>query len=482
MFSHSADAFAKLGEGCFAPLSLELPADLETPLTVYLKLSADHAESFLFESVTGGEQVARYSVIGVGPNREIRARGNQLYIDSFPPVELKGEDPLHVVEQIQNERKVISREGLPKFWGGVVACMGYDFVRYIEDLPGRPPDDLNLDTAVFLFFDEVVVFDHAFQKLMLFSIQPCSEAGYEAGKNKLGSMAAQIQRGQVQVPQDASGVLGEIKDTDSHADFEAKVRRTIEYIAAGDGIQMVISHRQSAKTEAHPVAIYRHLRRLNPSPYMFIVRMGDYDLVGASPELLCSTHEGVARVRPIAGTRPRGTTDAEDVRLAEALLADEKERAEHVMLVDLGRNDLGKISKPGSVRVRDLMVIERYSHVMHIVSAVDGELDSAKTAYDVVRATFPAGTLSGAPKVRAMQIIDELESKARGYYGGAVGYFTPNGDHDLAIAIRTVLLKNGVASVQAGAGIVYDSNPTSEWEETLTKSRAAMNAIRLASE
>ncbi len=464
MLIPAREQFLNLAAGRRMPVYADLLADLETPLTAYWKLAHDEPLSFLLESVTGGEQVARYSILGVRPRAVLRSRD--------------AGDPLELLETELNQ-EVVPVEGLPRFFGGAVGMLSYDFVRFIETLPDQNPDPLALDDMAMFLTDAVVVFDHAKHIIRIIVLAEGTENGYSDAAREIERITARLREPLPDLPTGTFPVHPTTSDT-TQAEFESKVVWAKEYIAAGDGIQVVLSQRFSKPSDAHPVTIYRALRSLNPSPYMFLIRFGDFDLVGASPELLVSHHGGRATVRPIAGTRPRGQDDLSDAALAEELLADEKERAEHLMLIDLGRNDLGRVCATGTVTVGHLMQIERYSHVMHIVSEVTGTLDPTRTVFDLVRATFPAGTLSGAPKVRAMQIIEELETSRRGAYGGAVGTLTPLGDVDLAIAIRTIVLKDGMAHVQAGAGVVFDSNPTSEWQETWNKANAALRALDLA--
>lgn len=477
MLTPNREEFLRMAEGKRMPVFAELLADLDTPLTAFWKLAHDESVSFLLESVTGGEQVARYSMLGVRPMHLLRTKGLRVSLDGVGQADLgNGEDPLDRLSNLL-ANDVIAQEGLPRFCGGAVGMIGYDFIRFVERLPDSNPDDLDLDDLCMMITDAVVVFDHARNSLKVIVLAEGNEAGYDRAQAEIQRVLVRLKAPLPSIP-NASYSAHEATSNFAQAEFEDAVRRVQGYIGEGDGIQMVISQRFSKPADAHPVTIYRALRSLNPSPYMFLMRFGDFDLIGASPELLVSHHQGRATLRPIAGTRPRGKTAVEDNQLAEYLLADQKERAEHIMLIDLGRNDLGKVCATGTVTVDQLMVIERYSHVMHIVSEVSGEL--AGTVFDLIRATFPAGTLSGAPKVRAMEIIEELEPTRRGIYGGAVGTISPLGDVDLAIAIRTVVLKDGMAHVQAGAGIVFDSVPSSEWQETWTKAGAALQALDLA--
>jgi anthranilate synthase component 1 len=449
------------------PVYSDTLADVETPLSAYWKLSHDEECSFLLESVTGGEQLARYSLLGVRPRKVLRVGG------------AGAENPLDLLREELLGSPTVHVPGLPEFIGGAVGLMSYDLVRHFEKLPEPPPDDLNIDDLAMMFCDTVVVFDHARNLIRVIVLAEPTEKGYRDAQKEIERVMLRLAEPLPPLPSGEFPVHPVTSNMDQ-VRFESMVERTREYIAAGDGIQMVLSQRFSTPVDAHPVTVYRALRSINPSPYMFLLRFGDFDLVGASPELLVSLRGDVARVRPIAGTRWRGNSPAEDDALAAELLADEKERAEHIMLVDLGRNDLGRVCSYGTVNVNELMVIERYSHVMHIVSDVTGQLATEKDAFELLKACFPAGTVSGAPKVRAMQIIDELEPTRRGPYAGSVGFFSATGDMDTCIAIRTILIKDGVAYVQAGAGIVYDSVPSKEFEETRNKARAALRAIEFA--
>jgi anthranilate synthase component I len=457
------------------PVWQDVLADVETPLGAYWKLAHDEPVSFLLESVTGGERLARYSVIGVRPRAVVTAQDGQTTMGGAT---LDGEALAAVWGQCARIDRTAAA-GLPKFLGGAVGFVSYDYARTIERLPDAPPDDLGLPTLTFLVTDTVVVFDHAKNLIRVVSLAEPGEAGEAAARAEISRIVERLKAPLPALPSD-SHEPHDVRANRSREDFLAAVERVQEYILAGDCIQVVPSLRFSTRLDAHPVTLYRAVRSINPSPYMFLLRLGGTDVVGASPELLVSLEGRTATVRPIAGTRPRGETPADDDRLATELLADEKERAEHVMLVDLGRNDLGRVCEYGSVGVDDLMVIERYSHVMHIVSSVTGRLREGEDGVSLVRACFPAGTVSGAPKVRAMQIIDELEPNRRGLYAGAVGYLGATGDLDLAIAIRTILVKDGTAHVQAGAGIVADSDPASEYEECANKAKAALRAIEAA--
>ncbi len=458
-------------------------ADIETPLSAYWKLAHDQTYSFLLESVTGGEQLGRYSVLGIRPKLVLRSKNGEVRRIRADAEEHEilpdGQDPLHILKQAMLKEEPVPVAGLPTFAGGAVGLLSYDIIRYFEKLPDTTVDDLNVDDMAMMLADTVVVFDHAKNVLRVIVMTDGTEVSYVEAEAEIVWVLDRLAQPLPPLPKDAYP-LHPVTANVTKEKFEQMVSRMIEYITAGDGIQMVPAQRFSTKTDAHPLTVYRALRSINPSPYMFLLRFGDFDLVGASPELLVSVHARKTRVRPIAGTRWRGKTEEEDNALAVELLADEKERAEHIMLVDLGRNDLGRVCEYGSVHVNELMVIERYSHVMHIVSDVTGRLAEGKDAFDLFRSCHPLGTVSGAPKVRAMQIIDELEPTRRGSYAGSVGFFSHGGDLDSCIAIRTIYIKDGIAHVQAGGGVVYDSIPEKEYEESRNKARAALKAIEIA--
>ena len=483
MLVPSKDSYlAQTGGKRTMPVYRDMLADVETPVSAYWKLANSEQVSFLLESVTGGEQLARYSFLGVRPRAVLRTKGSAvkwLRSGNEQSATLKeGEDPLSVLSDWLPSEP-IHVPGMPAFVGGAVGMFAYDLVRFFERLPDSTLDDLSIDDVAMMLTDAVVVFDHAKNLIRVIVLADGTEEGYERASAEIESIVQTLKQPLPPLP---TGTFEshEVACNQTQDEFQKNVCRIKEYIAAGDGFQMVPSLRLSTQVDAHPLTVYRALRSINPSPYMFLLRFGDFDLIGASPELLVSLHGRKARVRPIAGTRKRGGTLEEDDALAEDLLADEKERAEHIMLVDLGRNDLGRVSSFGSVKVNDLMVIERYSHVMHIVSDVVGELPKDKDAFSLIRAAFPAGTVSGAPKVRAMQIIDEVEPTRRGPYAGSVGFISATGDMDTCITIRTILIKDGIAYVQAGAGIVYDSVPENEYEECLNKARASLAAIDAA--
>ncbi len=471
------------------PVVREVLADLDTPLSAYLKLAAG-PDSYLFESVQGGEKWGRYSIIGLPCHERIEVRGRTVLHRRGGEVlaEEAVPDPLAWIEAFHAARRAPEAPGLPRFTGGLVGCFGYDTVRYIEPRLGEcpNPDPLGVPDILLLVSDEVAVFDNLRGRIYLVVHADADVPGSrEAAEARLDELAARLRRPLAPPAPAPSGPPVSESDFASgftREGFEAAVERARRYIVDGDVMQVVLSQRLSIPFRARPLDLYRALRGLNPSPYLYYLDLGGLHVVGSSPEILVHLEDGQVTVRPIAGTRPRGATEAEDRALERDLLADPKERAEHLMLIDLGRNDIGRISETGSVRVTEQMVIERYSHVMHIVSNVTGRLAPGRTPMDALRATFPAGTLSGAPKIRAMEIIDELEPVKRGIYGGAVGYLSWSGNMDTAIAIRTAVIQDGTLHVQAGAGIVYDSVPEREWEETMNKARAVFRAVQLASE
>lgn len=469
------------------PLTLQTFADLDTPLSIYLKL-ANTSHTYLLESVQGGERFGRYSVIGLRANTRIEVRERSvLLLSNDRIVDRRDEgDPLAYIGEFMQRIKVPPRDGLPAYCGGLVGAFGYDTVRYIEPRLGacRAPDALGTPDIVLLLSEELAIVDNLSGKLTLVVYaEPEVPGAYKRAQRRLAELLAQL-REPVQIPEDVSVTPQRPVSAFGEEAFKDAVQRAKQYIVDGDIMQVVLSQRMSKPFAASPLALYRALRTLNPSPYMFYFNFEDFHVVGASPEILVKLEDGTVTVRPIAGTRKRGATQEEDLALEKELLADEKECAEHLQLLDLGRNDVGRVAVTGSVKVTEKFVIERYSHVMHIVSNVEGKLagsdDPRSAAIAVLRAAFPAGTLSGAPKVRAMEIIDELEPVKRGIYGGAVGYLGFNGDLDVAIAIRTAVIKDGVLHVQAGAGIVADSNPDAEWQETQSKARAVLRAAEMA--
>jgi len=465
------------------PVTLETFADLDTPLSIYLKL-ANGPYTYLLESVQGGERFGRYSIIGLTSPTRLVVNAHQVLVLTGNRIAEREDDtnPLDFIGKFMKRFRAAPSAGLPRFCGGLVGCFGYDTVRYVETRLTRTQKEDNLGTPdiVLLLSEEIAVVDNLSGKLMLVVYaEPGVPGAFQKAQLRLKELLARLRepaRIPVETPkasQPAVSVFGE-------AQFKQAVLKAKNYITEGDVMQVVLSQRMSKPLGASPMALYRSLRSLNPSPYMFYFDFEDFHVVGASPEILVRLEGDTVTVRPIAGTRKRGASFEEDQALAAELLADEKERAEHVQLLDLGRNDAGRVSRVGTVKLTENMMIERYSHVMHIVSNVEGKLQPGLNALDVLKATFPAGTVSGAPKVRAMEIIDELEPVKRGIYAGAVGYLGFHGDMDLAIAIRTAVVKDGQLHVQAGAGIVADSDPASEWTETQNKARAVLRAAELA--
>jgi anthranilate synthase component 1 len=476
--------------GNLVPVYREILADLETPVSAFLKVGGQ-PHSFLLESVAGGEQISRYSFIGGDTFMVLKTKGRELEITREGRTERReledGEDPLHVLKGILAGFQFVKDPELPPFCGGAVGYIGYDAVRFFERLPDLKPDDRGLPDCYFALTDTLLIFDHVKHRikvLCLARVGEDAEAAYTDAVEKIDRLAAQLRQPlphpePVSRPDAADGALT-VRSIPSREEHEAAVLRAKEYIAAGDIIQVVISRRMEVDVASSPFQIYRALRSINPSPYMFFLQFEDCQLIGASPEILVTERAGQVVTRPIAGTVRRGKTREEDAELEAQLLADPKERAEHIMLVDLHRNDIGRVCKYGTVHVDQLMVTEKYSHVIHIVSNVVGELRPEKDAYDLIRATFPAGTLSGAPKIRAMEIIEELEPVKRGPYGGCIGYFSFSGDMDTAITLRTIVMKGQTAYVQAGGGIVADSDPEAEYQETVNKAGALMRAIEFA--
>ena len=465
------------------PVTLETFADLDTPLSIYLKL-ANGPYTYLLESVQGGERFGRYSIIGLSSPTRIVVNTHQVLVLTGNRIAEREDDtnPLEFIGNYMKRFRAAPLAGLPRFCGGLVGCFGYDTVRYVETRLTRTAkaDELGTPDIVLLLSEEIAVVDNLSGKLTLVVYaEPGVPGAYQKAQARLKALLAQL-REPVTIPvetpspsQPAASVFGE-------AQFKQAVLKAKNYITDGDIMQVVLAQRMSKPFVANPLALYRSLRSLNPSPYMFYFNFEDFFVIGASPEILVRLEGDTVTVRPIAGTRRRGVSFEEDQALEKDLLADEKERAEHVQLLDLGRNDAGRVAKVGTVKLTENMMVERYSHVMHIVSNVEGKLQDGLDALDVLRATFPAGTVSGAPKVRAMEIIDELEPVKRGIYAGAVGYLGFHGDMDLAIAIRTAIVKDGKLHVQAGAGIVADSDPSSEWQETQSNARAVLRAAELA--
>ena len=469
------------------PVTRQVHADLETPLSVYLKL-ADGPNSYLFESVQGGEKWGRYSLIGLPTSTVLKIYGQRVEIirDGEPMVNRNTDDPLAEVEKFRRLFSMPQLPDLPRFTGGLVGYFGYDTVRFVEPKLAEtvPKDELQTPDILLMASDEVAIFDNLSGTLMLVVHVDASEPkGLQQANRRLDQLEAKLL---APAPARSSGSKlrkmseDDFKSSFGEGQFQAAVDKIKDYIMAGDAMQVVPSQRLSAPFPAPPIGLYRALRRLNPSPYMYYLNLADFHIVGSSPEVLARLEDGQVTVRPIAGTRRRGRTDEEDLAMEREMLNDPKEIAEHLMLIDLGRNDVGRISRTGSVEVTEKMVVERYSHVMHITSNVVGEVTDNRGPIEVLKATLPAGTLSGAPKIRAMEIIDELEPVKRGIYGGAVGYIGWNGNMDTAIAIRTAVIKDGMLHVQAGAGVVADSIPELEWKETMNKARAVMRAAVVA--
>ena len=465
------------------PVTLETFADLDTPLSIYLKL-ANGPYTYLLESVQGGERFGRYSIIGLAAPTRIVVQDRQVLVLTGNRISERSDErnPLDFIGAFIQRFKAPPSQGLPRFCGGLVGCFGYDTIRYVEEklAKTRKPDAIGTPDIVLLLSEEIAVVDNLSGKLTLVVYaEPGVPGAYQKARVRLKGLLAEL-RAPVSIPTEQPAPSAPAVSSFGEEAFKAAVLKAKDYITEGDIMQVVLSQRMSKPYHASPMALYRSLRSLNPSPYMFYFDLEDFHVVGASPEILVRLEGEKVTVRPIAGTRKRGANVEEDAALAAELLADEKERAEHTQLLDLGRNDCGRVAQVGTVKLTENMIVERYSHVMHIVSNVDGKLKPGLDAVDVLKATFPAGTVSGAPKVRAMEIIDEMEPVKRGIYAGAVGYLGFHGDMDLAIAIRTAVLKDGQLHVQAGAGIVADSDPTSEWEETRNKARAVLRAAELA--
>jgi len=474
VFTPTKAEFLELAKrGNLIPVYREILADAETPVSAYQKLRKT-GPSFLLESVEGGERIGRYSFLGANPERVIRVDARD------------GADPLHAVEEAMSQYRPVAVPGMPRFTGGAVGFIGYEYIHHVEPTVARPKrDDLGTPTLCFMITDTILIFDRVSQTIKIVANAHTNgdpAAAYDAACRRIADIIGQLVQPVATHPIEfyKNPPTLPVESNIEPARHAEMVRAAQEYIKAGDIFQVVLSQRFQVQSKSKPLDIYRALRSVNPSPYMFLLDFGDFQLVGASPEIHVRCEDGAVEIRPIAGTRWRGKTHDEDVALEKELLADEKERAEHLMLVDLARNDIGRVCDFGSVHCPEFMVIERYSHVMHIVSGVEGKLSAGKTAYDLMRATFPAGTVSGAPKVRAMQIISELEQSQRGPYAGAVGYFSYGGNLDSCITLRTALLKSGMAYVQAGGGIVADSDPKNEFNETVNKAKAMVTAIALA--
>ncbi len=468
------------------PVSREILADLDTPLSAYLKL-AEGPYSYLFESVHGGEQWGRYSIIGLPCRTVLRIEGYTIRVEADGKlVESRNhEHPFAWIEQFIARYKVPSIEGLPRFNGGLVGYFGYETIAYIEPRLRREPkaDPLGTPDILLMVSEDLVVFDNLSGKLLIIThVDPHPSDALGKAQKRLDELECRLREAKAAPPLRKPRIVDESDFISGFTQqgFENAVAKVRDYIIAGDVMQVVLSQRLSIPIQASPLDLYRALRCLNPSPYLYFLNLDDFHIVGSSPEILVRVEDGTVTVRPIAGTRPRGRSRDEDQALERDLLSDPKELAEHLMLIDLGRNDAGRVAETGTVRLTDKMIIERYSHVMHIVSNVTASLRRGKNAFDVLCATFPAGTVSGAPKIRAMEIIDELEPVKRGVYSGAVGYIGWSGNLDTAIAIRTAVIKNNTLHIQAGAGIVYDSVPRNEWEETMNKGRAIFRAVAMA--
>ncbi len=512
----SFDEFRELARThTVVPVYRRLTGDTLTPVTAFCKIQ-EGDWSFLFESVVGGERIGRYSFLGSGPFMTFQAIGRGIVVAKADRSRLEGfpDDPLRALEDFIGLYRAPHLPGLPRFCGGAVGYAGYDTVRYVEKLPNAPPDDRNIPDLSFGFYDRMVIFDHVAKTILVVahwtgdrkqetgdsSGDRRQETGdreeslrrqYAAACERADQLVERLQRGVADMQltdidptatlSPVSGLLSpRIQSNFTRPEFEAAVEKAREYINAGDAFQIVLSQRFRTETRARPFDIYRALRVVNPSPFMFYLRAGAVTLVGASPEIMCRVENGIITNRPLAGTRRRGATPEEDAALAAELVNDPKERAEHIMLVDLARNDVGRVAELGSVKIGDLLAVERYSHVMHLSSTVTGKLQPGLTAFDALRASLPAGTLSGAPKVRAMEIIDELEPHRRGPYGGAVGYVDFSGNMDTCIALRTMVLLGQTAYVQAGAGLVADSVPAAEYDETVNKAMSLLRAIEVA--
>jgi len=491
MYTPTRDEFLDLaGRGNTVPVYRTLLADHLTPVLAFRKLLAEGEQGFLLESIVGMERIARYTFLGVRPRMVVRSFGERVEIERGPgQVETVAcDDPLAKLQELLDARKAVHHGSLPRFAGGAVGYVGYDVIRHYEPLPGCPTDDRGLPDMVFGFYDTMLIFDHVDKTVRvvanaLLDEHPDPGAAYDDARVRIDAVCERLRRPAPLRAEDMVRREPVEMPFDSNVerdDFLRAVKACKEYIRAGDIFQVVLSQRLRVGSGADPMDIYRALRVINPSPFMFLLKTRDVTLLGSSPEIMVRVENGEITSRPLAGTRPRGATDEEDKRLEEELLADPKECAEHVMLVDLARNDVGRVAEFGSVAISDVMTVERYSHVMHIVSNVTGRLRPEYTALDALRVSVPAGTVSGAPKVRAMQIIDEFEPTKRGPYAGAVGYVDYAGNMDTCIALRTMVLSRGHIDVQAGAGIVADSVPEREYEETLNKARALLLAVQIA--
>lgn len=491
MYYPSKKEFVKLAKKAnIIPVYREILGDLLTPVSAFLRLKKDY--SYLLESVEGEEKIARFSFIGIEPSVIFKSKSNSVELTKGGrSSKFTTDTPLRELKRIMSEFRPAAIKGLPRFFGGMVGYIGYGMIRFFEDITENNPDELGMPDCIFMMADTLVIFDHSTHKI---KVVVNAYVNDKEGGMKCEGLYSEIIKKIDKVIDSLNKPLKEkvrniqnktshkIKSNFTRKEFEDSVKKAKEYIRAGDIIQVVLSQRFRTALGCAPFDVYRALRSLNPSPYMYYLNFNDIKMIGSSPELLVRCENGIVEVRPIAGTRPRGKNEEEDKELEKDLLADVKERAEHVMLVDLGRNDIGRVSRPGSVKVRDFMFVEKYSHVMHIVSDCEGYLARGKDTYDVLRAAFPAGTVTGAPKIRAMEIIDELENTQRGPYAGAVGYFSFSGNMDTCINIRTIVVNGKSAYIQAGAGIVADSVPSREYQETVNKAKAMIKAIQAAEE
>ncbi|MBI4555950.1 MAG: anthranilate synthase component I [Candidatus Hydrogenedentes bacterium] len=487
MIHPTLDEFRRVARpGLLIPVYREVLADLETPVTAYLKISKGHPFSFLLESVEKADTLGRYSFLGANPSVVFQSRGTDVSITENGNVRrITCAQPLDELKRLMARYTPAPVSGLPAFHGGAVGYISYDQVRFFERLPDKNPDPLALPDLYFMITDTILIFDHVQSRLKIVSnahVQDNADSAYNEAVRKIDGLERGLRRPLVVSTERVHSGESEIpiRSNFTRREFCDAVLKAKEYIRAGDIFQVVLSQRFEREVNSSPINLYRALRCINPSPYMALLQFPDVMIVGASPEVMTQVRNGTCMVRPIAGTRPRGNTPTEDLELEKELLADEKELAEHIMLVDLGRNDVGRVSQPGTVAPSRLMTIERYSHVMHIVSEVEGRMKNGEDAFSALRATFPAGTVSGAPKIRAMEIIDELEPVRRGPYAGGLGYISFSGDMDTCIVIRTMVIKDNVAYLQAGAGIVYDSDPEREFEETVNKAKASFKAVEMA--
>jgi anthranilate synthase component 1 len=486
MFYPGKEEFVKLSEkGNVIPVYKEILSDFDTPLSAFLKVDKGNF-SYLLESVEGGAHMARYSFLGSSPSMVFQSKGKRITITE-PGKQTKytaEESPLREIKKIMGKFKFVDVKGLPRFCGGLVGYIGYDTVRFIEDIPDKNPEAFDIPDIQLVLTDTILIFDHVDHKIKVVSnaiIRQDASVEYDLACAKINDMISRLEQPfeppvQGKMPENGKG----IESNFSKDDFYAAVEKAKEYIRSGDVIQVVLSQRFKRETDVKPFSIYRALRSINPSPYMYYLKFGKYRIIGSSPEILVRCEDNVVEVRPIAGTRKRGKDESDDCRLEKELLADPKEKAEHVMLVDLGRNDIGRVCEYSTIKIREMMRVERYSHVMHIVSDVVGKVRSDKDIFDVIEATFPAGTVSGAPKVRAMELIDELENTRRGPYAGCVGYVSFSGNIDMCITIRTIVMKEKTAYIQAGGGIVLDSEPEKEYKETVAKAMALIKAVETA--